>query len=482
MENPRQKTYRGFARMNADQRPRMNSNENTLVPKPAKNPAWSSKKFGYGFGRRFFLLVTLGLLWAVPAFWNTRYLLLMVAWDVCALAAWLFDLLRLPAPHQLVVERSWGGAPSLSNNVEITLTVENLSGAQVLCRILDDVPAGLRRRPPTVELRAPARDTGSAKYTARPLERGDIKLGAAYLRYQSPARFAERWAKADLSQTIRVFPDLEEAKRHNIYLSRARQIELEKRLIRQRGTGREFESLREYQQGDEFRNICWTATARRGKHVTKLFQMERSQAVWIVMDAGRLLRARVGELSKLDLAVNAALSLAQIALYSGDRVGVLVYGRDVQQRVGLGRGLPHMRAILEGLAAAKEEQAEADHLRAASALLQMQKQRGLIIWVTDLADTSMTPEVIESASQVLRKHLLLFAVIAQRDLTALAGKYPENPEEMFSVVAAQELVHRREQLISRVRNKGALSLEIAPSKLTTALVNQYLEVKERGLI
>jgi hypothetical protein len=73
-------------------------------------------------------------------------------------------------------------------------------------------------------------------------------------------------------------------------------------------------------------------------------------------------------------------------------------------------------------------------------------------------------------------------VIAQTDLTALAGKYPESPEEMFSVVAAQELVHRREQLISRVRNKGALSLEIAPSKLTTALVNQYLEVKQRNLI
>ena len=152
-----------------------------------------------------------------------------------------------------------------------------------------------------------------------------------------------------------MFPDLEDAKRHNIYLSRARQIELERRLIRQRGVGREFESLREYQPGDEFRNICWTATARRGKHVTKLFQVERSQAVWIVMDAGRLLRARVGELSKLDLSVNAALSLAQIALYSGDRTGLIVYGRNIQQRVGLGRGLGHMRSIIECLASVREE-------------------------------------------------------------------------------------------------------------------------------
>jgi uncharacterized protein (DUF58 family) len=246
--------------------------------------------------------------------------------------------------------------------------------------------------------------------------------------------------------------------------------------------GREFESLREYQPGDEFRNICWTATARRGKHVTKLFQVERSQAVWLVMDAGRLMRARVGELSKLDLAVNAGLSLAQIALYSGDRVGLLVYGRNVQQRVGLGRGLSHMRAIIESLASAREEASEADHLRAASVLLQLQRQRSLIIWVTDLADTSMTPEVIESASRIMSKHLLLFTVIAQTDLNELAAYTPQSVEELYEVSAAQEMVHRRETLIGKVRNQGALALEISPSRLTTTLVNQYLEVKERNLI
>jgi uncharacterized protein (DUF58 family) len=453
-----------------------------LAPRPVIAPARRIKRTGVGFGRRFFLVLLLGLLWAIPAFWDLRFLLAMAAFDLCAVFAWAVDLMQLPAQHQLVLERSWAGPPSLRNDLEITLQLENLGRTAVDCRVLDDVPRALRTGPPTVEIRAAGHSFGWARYTIRPLQRGDIKLGPAYLRYQSSAHFAERWAQAPIEQKIRVFPDLEEAKRHNIYLSRARQIELEKRLIRQRGVGREFESLREYQPGDEFRNICWTATARRGKHVTKLFQVERSQAVWIVMDAGRLLRARVGELSKLDLSVNAALSLSQIALYSGDRVGVLVYGRNVQQRVGLGRGLPHLRSILEGLASAHEEVAEADHLRAASALLQLQKQRALIIWITDLADTSMTPEVVESASQILAKHLLLFTVIAQTDLLALALKYPENPREMFEVAAAQELTHRREALLGRIRTRGALALEVSPGILTTTLVNQYLEVKERNLI
>jgi uncharacterized protein (DUF58 family) len=453
-----------------------------LAPQPLSARAQPARRLSFGFGRRFFLITLLGLLWAIPAFWDVRFLLLLAAWDACALIAFVIDLWRLPSPGLLVLERSWAGPPSLSNSMQVTLELRNESGVAIACRVLDDLPRALIPEPPAVEIKAPARDSGSAHYTVRPLERGDIALGAAYLRYRSGSQFAERWARAGLQQALRVFPDLEDAKRHNIYLSRARQIELEKRLIRQRGVGREFESLREYQPGDEFRNICWTATARRGKHVTKLFQVERSQAVWIVVDAGRLLRARVAELSKLDLAVNASLSLAQIALYSGDRVGLLVYGRDVQQRVGLGRGLSHMRAIIESLASAREEAAEADHLRAASVLLHLQRQRSLVIWVTDLADTSMTPEVIESASRVLAKHLVLFAVIAQTDLNELAARSPDNVEELYSVAAAQEMVHRRETLIGKVRNQGALALEIAPSRLTTVLVNQYLEVKERNLI
>ena len=456
--------------------------QTVLAPAPVGAPAKRAKRLSFGFGRRFFLITLLGLLWVVPAFWNARFLLVMAAWDALALLAWAVDLARLPRPELLLVQRSWAGAPSLSNDLEVTLEIRNQSGVNVACRVIDDAPRSLIAEPPALEIKAPANDSGSSGYSVHPLERGDVTLGPAYLRYRSGSQFAERWARADLKQTVRVFPDLEDAKRHNIYLSRARQIELERRLIRQRGVGREFESLREYQPGDEFRNICWTATARRGKHVTKLFQVERSQAVWIVMDAGRLLRARVGELSKLDLSVNAALSLAQIALYSGDRTGLIVYGRNIQQRVGLGRGLSHMRAIIESLASVREEVAEADHLRAASVLLQLQKQRALIIWVTDLADTSMTPEVIESASRILSKHLLLFTVIAQTDLNELASQTPASAEEMYEVAAAQEMVHRRESLIGKVRNKGALALEIAPSRLTTELVNQYLEVKERNLI
>jgi uncharacterized protein (DUF58 family) len=455
---------------------------NVLAPESKAAVCRSAGRLGFGFGRRCFLLLLIGTLWAVPAFWERRFLFVMAGWDALVVLAWIVDLLRLPTPARFKAQRSWNGPVSLNSSVDVMLELENQSNLTVECtQLLDDMPEFLREAA-FLELKLPPRGSATLSYSVRPRRRGDVGLGQIYFRYQSPAGFAERWAYADLRQTIRIYPDLEEARRHNIYLTRARQIELQKRLVRQRGMGRDFESLREYVDGDEFRNICWSATARRGKHVTRLYQVERSQPVWIVIDAGRLLRARVGDLSKLDLAANAALSLAQIALYSGDRVGLVIYGRKVQRRVTLGRGTAHMRAIMDALAAAQEEPAEADHLLAAAALLQLQKQRSLIVWITDLADTSMTPEVIESASQILSKHLLLFTVIAQRDLQALASSYPRDAEHMYQIAAAQEIVQRREALLSRVREKGALTLEVSPNKLTTILVNQYLQAKERSLI
>ena len=104
---------------------------------------------------------------------------------------------------------------------------------------------------------------------------------------------AERWARAPLTQTVRVYPALRTGEEQQIFLARSRQIDLQLRRAQQRGLGRDFESLREYREGDDLRDICWTATARRGSPITRQYQTERSQPVWIVLDCGRLMRSRV---------------------------------------------------------------------------------------------------------------------------------------------------------------------------------------------
>lgn len=451
-----------------------------MVPAPVESRAHPFKRLGGAFGRRFFFMLVIGLVWLIPAFAEPRFAYAMLAWDVLICILWAVDLISLPRPNQLELRRSWATPPALSVESTIELALTNHSRLTIHANILDTPPAQLRHEPAQLQISTQPHGAGKSEYKILPRQRGAAKLGDAYIRYQGPMRIAERWARVDLAQSITIYPNLEEAKRHSIYLVRSRQIDLAKRYTRFRGAGRSFESLREYHEGDEYRDICWTASARRGKLVTRLYEIEKSQTIWILVDSGRLMRTRVAGLSKLDYAANAALTLAQVALFSGDRVGILGYGRNTQRRLPASRGSGHLRLIIEHLAQLHEEESEADHLQTASHLMRDQKRRSLVVWITDLAETAMTPEVIEAASQLTRRHLVLLLVIGQPDLNELATAKPGNVETMYQGAAAQEVVHRRELLLARLRERGAMALETSSGKLSTVLVNSYLEIKQRS--
>jgi uncharacterized protein (DUF58 family) len=368
------------------------------------------------------------------------------------------------------------------------LAVKNFGRTAIRCYLTDETPVSLRTTPPLLELVVRARDRAQTKYRILPRERGDIRVGRLFLRYRTRFGFAERWAAAEISQTVRVLPDIEQARQHALYLIRSKQAEMEKRRKRQRGQGREFESLREYRQGDDLRDICWTATARRHHLTSRVFEIERSQVVWIVLDAGRLLRAEIPQdssdlrLSKLDYSVNAALSLAQVATQCGDKVGLLAYGRSVQQNLAASRGAVHLRTIVNSLSQVRGEASEADHSTAVRVLLTGQHRRSLVVWITDFAETPALPEVIEYAMQITRRHLVVFCAINQPDLTALAHTTPETRQDMYRHAAALEIAHRRDLLLRGLRQRGVFAFELAPGLLASSLVNQYLDIKERSLL
>jgi uncharacterized protein (DUF58 family) len=363
------------------------------------------------------------------------------------------------------------------------------------CRMVDDLPPALVEEPETLRLIVYPRVPARLRYRVKPSERGDWETGWLYVRYRSGLGLAERWARAPLTQTVRVYPALRAGEEQQIYLARSRQIDLQLRRSQQRGLGRDFESLREYREGDDLRDICWTATARHGSPITRQYQTERSQPVWIVLDCGRLMRARVALAeshkdsggassphTKLDHACTTAVALAQLALYSGDRVGLLAYGQKIQQRLLPGRGAAHLRQIIESLAQARAESGEADHLRATAVLNRLQPRRSLILWVTDLAETAMRPEVIDGALQLLRRHVLLFVAMAQPEVEQIAQSRPKNVEQMFRAAAAQEMAGQRELLLARLHEQGALTLDLNPEALTSSVLNQYLTVKERAMV
>jgi len=454
-----------------------------LVPKTVLARAKSAGRFPFAFGRMFFLLLLIGLLWLGPGWADHRLLYAMLAWDALVIAIWGWDLTkRIPRPEQLTVARTWSLPPQLNVQSKVKLELSNAGAYGVTAWLIDDAPRELRGEVPEISVASKASGKRAEEYTILPAERGDAKFGNISLRCQSRWRIAERRFEAAMPQIVRIYPNLDEAKRDTLFLIRSKQIALEKRHKHQRGQGREFESLRDYREGDEWRDISWNATARRGKLISKVHQVERSQTVWLVLDTGRLLRARTRGLTKLDYAVGAALSMAQVALYSGDQVALMAYGRRIKHRVAPGRGGGHVRVLLESLAEIRTEESEADHLRAAEMLMNAQKRRSLVIWLTDLSETAAIPDVIESAMRLATRHMVLFTVIGQPELRELLRVKPESAKEMYRFAAAQEVVHRRDFLMRTLRQQGALTLEVEPARLATSVVNHYLMTKERGLI
>ncbi|MEZ2348433.1 DUF58 domain-containing protein [Terriglobus sp. RCC_193] len=473
----------------------------TLIPLPVTAVAHpKGERFGrlLGFGAtpRLLLLLAASVLLSIPAFLASRTPWLMFGFDTLLLGTFIVDAILLPAPERFQISRRFLHAPELGAPAAIELqAAKSASGIHTL-RFTDDLHVSLLLSQPIGAMVSYPTESSTVKYLATPSQRGDLALGKLYFRYRSAIGFAERWAVADLRQTIRVYAAGEKANESaELFLLRARQIELEKRRLRRIGLGREFEQLREYRTGDELRNISWKATARHNRLITQQFTTERSQQVWIVLDAGRLSRTTFalgktstanGEehatqiVTQLDQATAAAGQLARVIQQSGDRSALLTYGRGVQQQLLPSSGTLHLRRMIDALSQVRSETAEADHLMASVRLRQLQRRRGLVLWVTEMTETAGRPEIVTAVSALVRRHLVVLVLLQQPELEALAVSSPKNAHEMYAITAAQEMLDRRRTLLAQLRSQGVLVVETSAANVASDSISKYLEVKSQG--
>jgi uncharacterized protein (DUF58 family) len=484
----------------------------TLIPSPVAATAAPKGRrgriFGFALTPRALWLLTAGVLFAIPSFFVPRTLWMVPAWDIAVLFLAVLDALRLPAPAVITIERRFRSAPSLGNRTDLVLEIKQSGSARMRVAVMDGLHPALSVLPRFDAVTVFPNQTAELRIKTFPAKRGELQLDQVYLRYRSTIGLSERWAVAPLEQTIRVIPQAIGSTEDAMYLIRARQIELEKRRLGRVGIGREFESLREYQPGDELRNISWTATARRGKPITRTFRTERSQQVWTVIDAGRLSRtsfelqlpstaeptanAKVGfqemtqdhrlHLQQIDEAASAAMRLSQVVDRAGDRSGLLAYGRGIQQLIQPARGALHLRRVLDALAVVRAEPAEADHRLAAARLRQLQSRRSLIIWITEIAESASAPEVSFALSDLARRHLVVLVLLEHPELGVFARSQPRNAAEMFAITAANEMLARRRMVVAQLQRRGVLVVETSPENAGIAAINRYLEIKSRGTL
>ena len=437
----------------------------------------------FAFSKLFYALLAAGLV-PLSLSWNRPMLRwLALAYDFAVLAVAIFDGWNSQLPSRVRIERHFGGRFAVGAETEVRIDVANHTPRDLTLVVKDEYPpqlklAGARE----ARLQVEAQTSSSLAYGLTPPKRGRFEFGLIAVRFLS--RWGLVWKQAHVGEPIavKVYPNMRRAREAELKALGARSFVAARRKSQWRGEGRDFESLRDYVRGDEMRHISWTATARRGKLVTRQYQMERDQTILIALDAGRLMTARIENETKLDSAVHAALALMSAAARAGDNAGLLVFGRKIKAFLPPKRGAEHLDAALEALYAIEPEMIEPSYSRAFEFISANSRRRALVVVITDLVDEEGSRELLSSLKLLRPRHLPLVVTIADRDLKAVVCEPPEDVREMFTQSVAEEIIHLREAALRLVESQGGLALDVTAAALAPKLLETYLRVKERGLL
>jgi uncharacterized protein (DUF58 family) len=323
-------------------------------------------------------------------------------------------------------------------------------------------------------------DTAEVSYTVCPLRRGDYRFGGCNLRWRGVLGLTVRQHRYPIEEPVKVYPNLLEVRKYELLARRDQLFEIGLKNARRLGEGTEFERLRDYERDDDYRRINWPATARLHRPITTDYQPERSQSVIVMLDAGRLMTAPLGPLSKLDCAINTTLLLAYVAITRGDRVGLLTFADSVTNYWEPNKGRRQFLALLEALYRVQPQQVEADYMRASAYLSTRRSKRSLVVLFTDIIDARQAGEMVRGFGRLAPRHLPLAVTMADNEVLGMAGAMPADAQEMYEKVVAQRLLDDRAAALDRLERLGAMTLDVPADKLTVSVVNKYLELKARG--
>lgn len=407
---------------------------------------------------------------------------------ICILALLLLDLLLSPKPGDFRLARQNDAKLSLGADNLINIIVRRLGPLDARAVRARPIPFTVRDEPPAEYIISRIFLTGAISpdetvelaYTARPLKRGDYLFGGCWLRYQGVLGLIVRQHRYPLDAPVKVYPNLLEVRKYELLARKDQLFEIGLKNARRLGEGTEFERLRDYEHDDDYRRINWPATARLHRPITTDYQPERSQSVIIMLDAGRLMSAPLGPLSKLDYAINTTLLLAYVAILRGDRVGLLTFADTVTGYWEPDKGRRQFLALLEALYKAQPQQVEADYTKAGAFLSAKRSKRSLVVLFTDVIDKQQADAMVSGFGRLAPRHLPVAVTMADNQVLAMARRNPADAQQMYEKVVAQQLLDDRANALEALQRRGALTIDVPADKLTPAVVNKYLELKARG--
>lgn len=366
------------------------------------------------------------------------------------------------------------------NPVQIVL--ENQYLFPVRISVIDELPFQFQVRDKEFKLNIDSGKSKTIEYDLRPVKRGEYSFGAVNVFVKSPIGFMQRRYRFSQDMMVPVYPSFMQMRKFELLAISNQLTDAGIKKIRRRGNNAEFEQIKEYVAGDDYRTINWKATARKNKLMINQYQDEKSQQVYSVIDMGRIMRMPFEGLSLLDYAINSSLVISNIAMLKQDKAGIITFSNRVQAILPADRRNAQLRKILELLYNQKTGYLESDYEHLYATIKTKINQRSLVLLYSNFESLSGLQRQLKYIRRLAKVHLLVVIFFENTELRSFIDKAATSAEEIYNKTIAEKLAYEKKLIVKELEKYGIQSILTAPQQLSVNTINKYLELKARGLI
>ena len=443
------------------------------------------------------LILASGYLWS-PMFLVGRLLLLLFVVAVLTDAILLWVHIRSqkagenqePAAsnQQLLAFRQLPDRFSNGDENVVRIRVENNYRFPIRVEVIDEIPFVFQRRDVSFETDIPQAEAKTIRYSLRPTRRGVYGFGRVRVFVASPIGLLRRRFTCCEAHDVKVYPSFLMLHQYELLAISNNLTEMGIKRIRRVGHHTDFEQIKDYVAGDDFRTINWKASARRSKLMVNVYQDERSQQIYNVIDKGRVMQQAFRGMTLLDYSINASLVLSYVAMYKEDRAGLATFSNDFDTFVPASRRPGHMQTLLETLYAQQTEFGETDYSALVANLNKHVTKRSLVVLYTNFTGLVSMQRQLPYLQQLNKRHRLLVVFFEDEELKEYISTHHapltthRSTESYYRQVMADRFVYEQRLIVSTLRQHGILSLLTTPQNLSVDVINRYLEMKSRQQI
>ena len=394
-----------------------------------------------------------------------------------------FDLIILYKPKSAITARRiLPDKFSNSDNNIVPITISNQYSFKVFLKVIDELPIQFQKRDFLYETSLESNENHNFEYLVRPVDRGEYFFGHLNIFVSSVLKIVKRRYQFQNEQMVMVYPSIIQMQKYDFLAISNSLNEFGLKKIRRIGHTSEFEQIKEYVSGDDFRTVNWKATAKRAQLMVNQFQDEKSQPIYSIIDTGRVMKMPFNELKLLDYAINSALAFSNIALKKQDKVGMLSFSKKIENFLPAVSKLTYLNKILEVLYNIETKFTDSDFGLLYAQLKRKVTHRSLLLLYTNFEHLSALKRQMPYLQAISKKHMLVVIFFENTELETLINQNSTELQDIYHKTIAEKFSFEKKLMVKELQKHGIQSILTKPENLTINTINKYLEIKARGLI